>query len=232
LLKAPVRVGERDLFVKASIGISVYPEDGADFDTLLRNADVALYQAKNEGRGNGQLYALSLHAAAMARLETEGGLRRALERGELFLEYQPARDRAVNRVNGVDGAGMHGALEVCGALGLLQMCHVGRLSGALEATHAARTIRMTFETGRLAAATSERAKGREALMEFLAWTEGRFAFHPGATAGDGPISEPMDFLMLEACRILDETAAARLTCGSRSPDERPTRRAGHGPSRA
>ena len=102
LLKAPVRVGTRELFVNGSIGISMYPEDGTDFDSLLKNADAALYRAKEEGRDNCRLYTLSLHTAAMARLEMEGGLRRALERGELFLEYQPALDLASDRVHGVE----------------------------------------------------------------------------------------------------------------------------------
>jgi hypothetical protein len=92
--------------------------------------------------------------------------------------------------------------------GLLQIIH-GRLTGALEATRGARTIRMTFETGRLASATSEEAQGRDAVIQFLAWTEGRFAFQPGARAEGGPISEPADFLILEACRLLDEGSARR-----------------------
>ena len=171
VLKAPVRVGERDLLVNGSIGISVYPEDGTDFDSLLKNADVALYRAKEEGRGNGEI------------------------------GPEPARDPARGRVRGGDehgGAGLHGALEVIGAPSLLQMCQIGRLSGTLEATHATRTIRMTFEAGELTAATSVEAQGRSAVMEFLAWTQGRFAFHSGANAGGEPISEPMDFLVLEA----------------------------------
>jgi hypothetical protein len=90
------------------------------------------------------------------------------------------------------------------------MCHLERLSGALEATHEARTIRMTFETGRLTAAASLEAQGRDAVMEFLAWTQGRFAFHAGADAEGEPISEPMDFLILEACRLLDEKSAVRV----------------------
>jgi diguanylate cyclase (GGDEF)-like protein/PAS domain S-box-containing protein len=102
LLKAPVHVGERELFVNGSMGISMYPEDGRDFDSLLKNADAALYRAKEEGRDNCQLYTRSLHTAAMARLEMEGGLRRALERGELFLEYQPALDLEGERVHGVE----------------------------------------------------------------------------------------------------------------------------------
>jgi diguanylate cyclase (GGDEF)-like protein/PAS domain S-box-containing protein len=102
LLKAPVRVGERELFVNGSLGIAMYPEDGADFDSLLKNADAALYRAKKEGRDNCQLYTLSLHTAAMARLEMEGGLHRALERRELFLEYQPTLDLTSDRVYGLE----------------------------------------------------------------------------------------------------------------------------------
>jgi diguanylate cyclase (GGDEF)-like protein/PAS domain S-box-containing protein len=102
LLKDPIRVGDRELFVNGSMGISMYPEDGADFDSLLKNADAALYRAKKEGRDNCQLYTLSLHTAAVARLEMEGGLRRAIERDELFLEYQPALDLRRRRVHGVE----------------------------------------------------------------------------------------------------------------------------------
>lgn len=206
LLKAPVRVGDRELFVKGSIGISVYPEDGTDFDSLLKNADVALYRAKSEGGGNGQVHAPRPPTAATARLE-EAGPRRVLEQSELVREYRPAHGLTPHRVSRVDGsdlAGMEGTLDVFGAPGLLQMCQLGRLSGALEASHQARTIRMTFVAGRLAAASSEQAQGREAVLEFLAWTEGRFTFHPGASAGGGLISEPVDLLILEACRILDE----------------------------
>ncbi|MCM2256217.1 MAG: EAL domain-containing protein [Vicinamibacteria bacterium] len=102
LLRAPVMVAGRELFMNGSMGISIYPEDGHDADTLLKNADAALYRAKEQGRDNCQLYTLSLHTAAMARLEMESGLHRALERGELFLEYQPAWDLTRNRVHGVE----------------------------------------------------------------------------------------------------------------------------------
>jgi DNA-binding response OmpR family regulator len=108
------------------------------------------------------------------------------------------------------GAGMQGPIEVLGAPGLLQMCHQGGLSGALEATHEAGTIRMTFDKGRLATASSAEARGRDAVIQFLAWTEGRFAFQPGETAEGEPISEATDFLILEACRILDEKSATRM----------------------
>jgi diguanylate cyclase (GGDEF)-like protein len=100
LLKAPFQVGERELFVNASVGIATFPADGADSGTLLKNADAALYRAKKEGRDNCKPYTLSLHTAAIARLDMESGLRRAQERGELFVEYQPALD--------LKGGGLHG----------------------------------------------------------------------------------------------------------------------------
>jgi hypothetical protein len=193
----------------------MYPEDGTDFDSLLRKADAALYWAKEKGRDNCQVYTINLPSAAVARLEMEGGPRPALARDERFLECEPApapTGDPVPRVEGRGGACMQGAIEVIGAPGLLQMCHLGQLTGALEATREARTIRMTFETGRLASATSEEAQGRDAVLQFLAWTEGRFAFQLGASAEGRPISEPTNFLILEACRILDEKSAKRIDC--------------------
>jgi diguanylate cyclase (GGDEF)-like protein/PAS domain S-box-containing protein len=102
LLKAPFQLGERELFVNASVGIATFPEDGVDAGALLKNADAALYRAKREGRDNCQPYTLSLHTAASARLDMESGLRRAEERGELFVEYQPALDLRSGTVYGVE----------------------------------------------------------------------------------------------------------------------------------
>lgn len=130
-------------------------------------------------------------------------LREILSRFQLRKDHPPAPEAR-------RATGMQGAIEVIGAAGLLQMCHLARLTGTLEATHEARTVRMTFEIGRLATAASQEEQGREAVMDFLAWTDGRFAFQPGATAQGGPISETTEFLILEACRILDEKAAPRI----------------------
>ncbi len=167
LLKAPVRLGDRELFVNGSIGISLYPDDGRNFDDLLRNADAALYRAKSQARADGDC-----------------------ERDPLP-ERPPAREGPFDPSHGVEGpgAGMQGALDVIGAASLLQICRIALLSGALVATHEARTIRMTFEMGRLAAATSGNAQGRDAVQEFLTWTRGRFAFHPGVAAVPIPSCE-------------------------------------------
>jgi hypothetical protein len=76
--------------------------------------------------------------------------------------------------------------------------------------HEALTIRMTFESGQLVSAGSEEAQGRAAVIQFVAWTGGRFAFQPGAVAEGGEVSEPTDSLILEACRLFDERSATKL----------------------
>ena len=85
----PYSVENRELFTSISIGASVAPYDATDPDALLRNADSALYAAKLAGRNTFRFYMRSMHAAAARQLALESDLRRAVERGELFLEYQP-----------------------------------------------------------------------------------------------------------------------------------------------
>ena len=88
-LKAPFRINGHELFVTASIGISVFPEDGQEAETLLQNADVALYRSKEQGRGSCQLYNPTMNSQAPALLVLENSLRHALDRHEFLLYYQP-----------------------------------------------------------------------------------------------------------------------------------------------
>ncbi len=81
--------GDREVIVSASVGISLYPDDGTTVTDLIQYADAALHQAKAEGRNSSCFYASALTAAVSERMEMEMGLRRALERGELRIHYQP-----------------------------------------------------------------------------------------------------------------------------------------------
>ncbi|HEY6239522.1 MAG TPA: EAL domain-containing protein [Burkholderiales bacterium] len=85
----PINVGGQELMVTCSAGISLYPQDGPDVDTLLKNADAAMYRAKEKGRNNFQFYTAEMNRQVNERLKTEAGLRRALERDEFELYYQP-----------------------------------------------------------------------------------------------------------------------------------------------
>jgi diguanylate cyclase (GGDEF)-like protein/PAS domain S-box-containing protein len=101
-LRLPFRIEGRDLFVTASIGISLYPEDGTDAETLVKNADTAMYRAKEQGRDNYQLYTHAMNERAVERLALESSLRKALAHDELVLHYQPLLDLATGRVHGVE----------------------------------------------------------------------------------------------------------------------------------
>jgi diguanylate cyclase (GGDEF)-like protein len=101
-LKIPFVINEREMFVTTSIGISVYPGDGTDPETLVRNADTAMYRAKDQGRDNYQLYAPAMNARALERLALENMLRKAVGQNELVLFYQPQVDAKTRSVIGVE----------------------------------------------------------------------------------------------------------------------------------
>ena len=92
-LKPPVEVAGHELNVTASIGVSIYPQDGTDTVTLQRNADTAMYRTKTLGRNGFQCFAPEMNTAAIEKLELEGHLRRAVDRGEFLLHYQLQVDR-------------------------------------------------------------------------------------------------------------------------------------------
>ena len=91
-LAHPIRVAGQEIFVNASIGIAIYPDDGQDLETLLMHADTAMYKAKEQGGSSYQAYSRAMNASALQRLTLENALRRALERQEFELHYQPIVD--------------------------------------------------------------------------------------------------------------------------------------------
>jgi diguanylate cyclase (GGDEF)-like protein len=91
-LAHPFRLAGREIFMNASIGIAVHPYDGKDLETLLMHADTAMYKAKEQGGNSYQTYSRSMNATALQRLTLEHALRRALEREEFEVHYQPIVD--------------------------------------------------------------------------------------------------------------------------------------------
>ncbi|RJX18010.1 MAG: GGDEF domain-containing response regulator [Desulforudis sp.] len=88
-VRQPLKIGEHELYISTSIGIVLFPDDGQDAETLLKNADTAMYRAKENGRNHYELYASSMNAKASERLSLENSMRRALERREFVVHYQP-----------------------------------------------------------------------------------------------------------------------------------------------
>jgi len=98
----PLRVDANELYITVSIGVALAPEDGTDAKTLLKNADAALYQAKEEGRHNYQFYSADLSERAAKQLSMETRLYRAMERQEFHLCYQPQVNLATGKVSGLE----------------------------------------------------------------------------------------------------------------------------------
>jgi diguanylate cyclase (GGDEF)-like protein len=98
----PVRINDHELNITCSAGISVYPQDGPDVETLLKNADAAMYRAKAKGRNNFQFFTAEMNKVATERLMLEHALRRAIERKELLLHYQPMVNLRTGAIESVE----------------------------------------------------------------------------------------------------------------------------------
>lgn len=101
-MNKPFILGEKDLFITASMGISIFPNDGNQAEILVQKADIAMYRAKNEGKNTYQFYLPDMDAMALKRMEIEMQLRRALERNEFKLYYQPKVDLQTGRISGME----------------------------------------------------------------------------------------------------------------------------------
>jgi len=98
----PVRIDGNELFITTSVGIALFPTDGDTAELLLKNADYAMYRAKDAGRNLVHLYTQSMNTRAMERLSLENNLRHAVERGELSIHYQPVIRTATQEVVGME----------------------------------------------------------------------------------------------------------------------------------
>ncbi|MDP1757302.1 MAG: EAL domain-containing protein [Pseudohongiella sp.] len=101
-LAPPHHIDSHELHIGASIGISIYPDDGQDAETLLKNADIAMYHAKESGRNNYKFFEQDMNARAIERQSIEAGLRRALERQEFVLHSQPKINLLSGTIVGIE----------------------------------------------------------------------------------------------------------------------------------
>ena len=95
-------IDQHDLHITTSIGVSVYPDDGRDAETLIKNADTAMYQAKENGTQSFQFFKPAMNVRAVERQSIEESLRRALERDEFVLHYQPKVDLRTGAITGAE----------------------------------------------------------------------------------------------------------------------------------
>jgi len=100
--RQPFRLGEHELFVTTSVGVSLFPRDGEDEENLIKNADIAMYRAKEQGSNSYQIYSPEFGTRLRQRLTLEADLRKALERNELLLHYQPKIDVNSRRITGIE----------------------------------------------------------------------------------------------------------------------------------
>jgi diguanylate cyclase (GGDEF)-like protein len=101
-LREPMQLALNSLVVTPSVGIAIYPQDGEDADTLLRNADLAMYFAKRKNPGTFAVYDVAMNAVALQRFTIESRLRGALERNEFTLDYQPQFDVRTGGISGME----------------------------------------------------------------------------------------------------------------------------------
>ena len=101
-LSASFVIAGHEVYVSASVGISCYPEDGESASVLIKNADAAMYAAKEQGRNNYQFFSAEMNTQALETLMMASSLRLAVERDELILEYQPRLDLATGKVTGAE----------------------------------------------------------------------------------------------------------------------------------
>ncbi len=101
-INQPYSIGGHELYVTGSLGIALYPQDGADVEELVQRADIAMFQAKQQGRDNFQFYSEALNRASIERLSLEGKLRKAVEEQELEIHYQPQVDALTGRIVGAE----------------------------------------------------------------------------------------------------------------------------------
>ena len=183
-------IDQHDLHVTTSIGVSVYPDDGLDAETLIKNADTAMYQAKENGRQSYQFFKPAMNVRAVERQSIEESLRRALERQEFALHYQPKIDLRTGAITGAEALlrwthPTRGSVSPAQFIPVAEDCGLILPIGAWVLREACRQARAWADAGLPAS-----DHGRECLRDGVSERElsGKFVRHSGETGLDPTIS--------------------------------------------
>lgn len=149
-LEQPIAVGAHEHTLGASIGITLFPEDGDDAATLLKNADVAMYHAKGKGKNNFQYYSSDMNARVALRMTLEHRLRNAIDDDEVYLEYQPIVDTDSNILVGMEALARWSDPQL-GAISAQEIIRVAEESGLIAKLGAWVLHRACLDLNRLGA---------------------------------------------------------------------------------
>ncbi len=183
----PINTGKNEFFLTASIGISIFPTDGADAESLLKNADAAMYRAKAEGRNTYQFYDREMTARAFERVLMEGSLRTALDQDQFELFYQPQINVESDRVVGVEALirwnhPEKGAIPPARFLPLAEESGLITLLDGWVLEHACRQCvswhEQGFDPGRVAINLSGRQLASQGLLQRIEKVLERTGCHP------------------------------------------------------
>lgn len=207
-LRHPFKVHGRELFVTASIGVSVYPNDGLDVEALVKHSDIAMYRAKEHGRDTYQLYTAGMNARALERLAIEHKLRKALAQDELLVFYQPLVDLQSGQVAGVEALVRWKHPEL-GLLEPQQFIHIAETTGLIlpigwwvlrtACTQVRAWQLLGYENLSASVNISARQFGQANLVEEVV----------SALESSGLDPKHLDLEITESCAIKNAEAAAR-----------------------
>ena len=102
LIEKPFQIGQHNLKITGSIGISYYPKDGLDYESLMKNADLSMYHAKDSGRNSYRVFDQEMNKRVINRMQLDNALRDALKKNEFYIVYQPLMDLRENRIVGLE----------------------------------------------------------------------------------------------------------------------------------
>jgi predicted signal transduction protein with EAL and GGDEF domain len=184
----PYIVGRDEFFISTSVGVSLFPQDGVDADTLVKNADAAMYQAKERGRNNIQYYAAEIQEVTRRRLSLESDLRRALDREEFILHFQPIVGVTSGAISGFEAL-VRWQHPTRGLLAPMDFIPIAEEVGAIvplgewvmrtAAAQQKKWERLGFTNGRVTVNISARQFQRRDLPEVVGRIVSEFAIRPG-----------------------------------------------------